>query len=109
MPQAGHVQLPSMPKRKAVFIEPMECLPVSRLNDGPQWVYEIKLDGYRAIAVKSGRTVNLYSRRKKSFNSQYPYIVEALNDLPDDTVVDGEIVALDDAGRPIFHLLQQFR
>ena len=40
----------------------MECLPVSRLNDGPEWMYEIKLDGYRAIAVKSGR-VNLYSRR----------------------------------------------
>jgi bifunctional non-homologous end joining protein LigD len=55
----------------------------------------IKLDGYRAIAVKSGRTVNLYSRRKKSFNSQYPFLVESLGDLPDATVVDGEVVALD--------------
>src|SRR5439155_16697158 len=48
------------------------------------------------------------SRRRKSFNHQYPYIVEALAELPEGTVVDGEIVALDDSGRPQFNLLQQF-
>src|SRR5438094_9788989 len=93
-------RLGSLPKGKAEFIEPMECAPVKKLLDGSQWVYEIKLDGYRAIAVKSGRTINLYSRRRKSFNHQYPYIVEALAELPEGTVVDGEIVALDDSGRP---------
>ena len=87
----------------------MECLPVTKLNDSVQWTYEIKLDGYRAIAVKSGQTINLFSRRGKSFNSQYPYIVEALAELPEGTVVDGEVVALEDAGRPNFNLLQQFR
>src|SRR5215467_8795185 len=102
------IQLNSLPKRKAKFIEPMECLPVSRLNEGLQWVYEIKLDGYRAIGVKADRVL-LYSRRKKSFNSQYPYIVDALGELPGDTVVDGEVVALDESGRPNFHFLQQFR
>jgi DNA ligase D-like protein (predicted ligase) len=87
----------------------MECLPVTKLNDAAQWTYEIKLDGYRAIAVKSGQTINLLSRRRKSFNSQYPYLVEALAELPSGTVVDGEIVAMDEAGRPDFNLLQQFR
>jgi DNA ligase D-like protein (predicted ligase) len=86
----------------------MECLPVTKLNDAVQWIYEIKLDGYRAIAVK-GQTINLFSRREKSFNSQYPYLVEGLAELPEGTVVDGEVVALDDAGRPCFNLLQQFR
>jgi ATP-dependent DNA ligase len=43
----------SLPKRKAEFIEPMECAPVTKLLNGPQLVYEIKFDGYRAIAVKS--------------------------------------------------------
>jgi DNA ligase D-like protein (predicted ligase) len=99
----------SLPKRKAEFIEPMDCAPVSKLLDGPGWAYEIKLDGYRAIAVKSDRVVNLFSRRRKSFNTQYPDLVKALAELPEGTVVDGEVVALDDSGRPDFNLLAQFR
>src|SRR5256885_1956551 len=105
----GATRLETLPRRKAEFIQPMECLPVTKLNDAVQRTYEIKLDGYRAIAVKSGPTINLYSRRGKSFNSQYPYLVEALGELPEGTVVDGEVVALDDAGRPNFNLLQSFR
>jgi bifunctional non-homologous end joining protein LigD len=50
--------------------------------------------------VKSGGAVTIYSRNRKSLNSRFPYIVEPLRGLPDGTVVDGEIVALDDDGRP---------
>jgi len=60
-------------------------------------------------AVKSGSDVSLFSRRRKSLNRQFPSIVEPLADLPDGTVVDGELVAIDDDGRPNFHLLQNFR
>src|SRR6266550_8474885 len=109
MRRSGATRLENLPRRKAEFIQPMECMPVTKLNDAIQRTYEIKLDGYRAIAVKSGPTINLYSRRGKSFNSQYPYLVEALGELPEGTVVDGEVVALDDAGRPNFNLLQQSR
>jgi DNA ligase D-like protein (predicted ligase) len=102
-------RLESLPQREATFIEPMECLAVSKLPEGPAWIYEIKLDGYRAVAINSKGQLSLVSRNRKSFNSQYPYIIEALSDLPENTVVDGEVVALDDAGRPNFNLLQHSR
>jgi DNA ligase D-like protein (predicted ligase) len=87
----------------------MECLQVSTLPDGSNWIYEIKLDGYRAIAVKTESLITLYSRNRKSLNDKFPYVVEALRDLPAGTVIDGELVALDDFGRPAFNLLQNFK
>jgi DNA ligase D-like protein (predicted ligase) len=90
------------------FIKPMECALVSKLPEGPDWTYEVKLDGYRAIGVKTNSETVLYSRNHKNFNRRFPQIAEALHDLPADTVIDGEVVALDESGRPDFHGLQHF-
>jgi DNA ligase D-like protein (predicted ligase) len=94
---------------KIGFIESMECLPVTTLPEGKEWSYEIKLDGFRLEAVKKGGRVILYSRRGNVLNGKFPYIANALDKLPDNTILDGEIVALDESGRSDFGLLQNFR
>lgn len=94
---------------RATFIETMDCLPVTEVPTGPGWTYEIKLDGYRLEAVKSKGAVTLYSRRHNVLNQKFGYIADALEQLHDETVLDGEIVAVDDAGRSNFNLLQNFK
>jgi ATP-dependent DNA ligase len=88
------------------FIEPMACLAVADLPAGSDWEYELKLDGYRAIAFKTRGRVHLRSRNGKNFSQRFWSLIRPLQPLTDETVVDGEIVALDDAGRPSFNLLQ---
>ena len=86
----------------------MLLLPASSLPEGSTWLYELKLDGYRAIAFKSEGKAHLRSRNNKDFTRKYPAVAEALATLPDETLVDGEIVALDESGRPSFNLLQNY-
>jgi ATP-dependent DNA ligase len=90
------------------FIEPMECLAADKLPEGPGWLYEIKLDGYRMIAVRNDKP-ELYSRLKNSNTRKFPEIATALISLPHGTVIDGELVAIDNDDRPAFNLLQNYR
>jgi ATP-dependent DNA ligase len=93
-------------KTKAEFIAPMLLVRSDTLPEGPDWAYELKLDGYRALAFKSYGVAHLRSRNNKSFDGKYPAVVQALANLPDETVIDGEVVALDAEGRPSFSALQ---
>ena len=78
------------------------------MPQGVEWAYEIKLDGYRAIAFKKDGKVQLRSRNDNDFSGRYPSIAEALMAMPDNTVLDGEVVALDAEGKPSFNLLQNY-
>lgn len=94
-------------KPRPKFLVPMECLRVDKLPEGEQWLYEVKLDGYRAILIKDGSSASLYSRYGKSLTREFPSIVFAGKELLHRlAVLDGEIVALDEQGRPNFQALQ---
>ena len=95
-------------RAKARFIDPMLLLKTEKLPESQDVIYELKLDGYRAIAFKSGGKVCLRSRNDNDFATRYPSIAKALQTMPDETVIDGEVVALDEKGKPSFSLLQNY-
>ena len=86
----------------------MLLLKTDSLPDDSRWLYELKLDGYRAIAFKRNGTVHLRSRNDNDFDVRYPGVVKALANMPNDTIIDGEVVAFDQQGRPSFNALQNF-
>lgn len=92
----------------AKFIEPMLLVRTEKLPGGPAWTYEIKLDGYRALALKAGGKVHLRSRNDNDFSARYPATAKTLQSMPDESVIDGEVVAMDEEGRPSFNLLQNY-
>src|SRR5215831_2128547 len=97
-----------MKRTQQFSLEPMLCIGAEWPPEGPEWRYELKLDGFRAIGRNSGRSAQLWSRNQKDFARRFPGVVKAMRELPNDTVIDGEIVALDEQGKPSFNLLQGF-
>jgi bifunctional non-homologous end joining protein LigD len=85
---------------------PMLATLVDAPFDKPGWLFEIKWDGYRAIAEIRGGKARLYSRNRKALGDKYPEVQSALGRLGIDAVLDGEIVALDSEGKSSFQLLQ---
>ena len=82
----------------------MLLLRTEKLPEGKNWLYELKFDGYRALAIESGGRVCLRSRNDNDFNVRYRGIVDARAGLQDDTILDGEVVALDHDSKPSFHI-----
>ena len=91
---------------KALFFEPMLCEKAEQPPEDPEWRYELKLDGYRAIGFTSEGRARLWSRNGKDFGRQFSEVAKAIASLPEDTAIDGEFVALDADGKPSFALLR---
>jgi DNA ligase D-like protein (predicted ligase) len=102
-------ELHALPPAKAHFSEPMYAKTVQFLPEGSEWLYEIKLDGYRCLAGRNGDGVTLWSRKGNLFTRDFPNIAHACELLPLDTLIDGEVVALDKTGRISFNILQHHR
>jgi bifunctional non-homologous end joining protein LigD len=100
------IDLDQLPRSAMKFLEPMQCELVADLPEGDDWQYELKLDGYRALAIKEHGEATLLSRRNNSLNTKFTSVIEGLNTLEDGIILDGEVVALDDQGRPSFNRLQ---
>jgi len=91
------------------FTEAMCALAVQNIPEGKEWLYEVKFDGYRCLAGRDKSGVRLWSRWGNLFSAQFPRIAHACERLPVDTLLDGAIVAIDQAGRISFNLLQHHR
>jgi bifunctional non-homologous end joining protein LigD len=90
------------------FVEPMKAKLVDSVPSG-DWIYEIKFDGYRAIALRGGIETRILSRNQKDLGSKFPEVTDSIAALDvQDAIIDGEIVALDEKGRSSFQLLQGF-
>jgi bifunctional non-homologous end joining protein LigD len=97
----------SFPSGKPRFIVPMKPKLLAAPPSGGDWLYELKFDGIRLVAIKAGNKVNLVSRNGNELAARFSEIGDAIRVLPaDNCVIDGEVVALDEAGRSSFQLLQ---
>ena len=103
------IDLRQLPRARLEFVKPMLARPVSSLPSGANWIYELKLDGYRALVLKTRGEATIFSRRGNILNVPFPSIARAFGFLPDDSIVDGELVVLDDRGKPSFSALQHSR
>jgi bifunctional non-homologous end joining protein LigD len=101
-----------MPEKPlAQFVAPMQALSAKESFDSRDWIFETKLDGFRAIAViDSAGKVRLWSRNRSPLEPKFPMVLDAVDQLKlRSTILDGEIVALDPEGIPRFQLLQQWQ
>lgn len=97
-------------KKLASFIEPMKAqLTDLPAFDNSDWIFEVKWDGYRAIAEINPTGYKFYSRNGLTFDKAYPKVFEALKLIKKKAIIDGEIVVFDDHGKPNFQKLQNYK
>jgi bifunctional non-homologous end joining protein LigD len=97
---------PAASARLPEFVKPIKAKLVNSMPTG-NWTYEIKFDGYRALALRGGSETRILSRNQNDLGSKFPEVKDSIAALDlEDAIIDGEIVALDEKGRSSFQLLQ---
>jgi bifunctional non-homologous end joining protein LigD len=91
------------------FISPMlATLSDDPAFDNPKWIYEIKWDGYRAVAELNGNDTRFYSRNGLTYQKAYPKVFNELVKIKTKAVIDGEVVVYDHNGKPSFNAIQNY-
>jgi bifunctional non-homologous end joining protein LigD len=94
-------------RQPAGFIRPCQPVPAHQIPTGPEWIHELKWDGYRLIARCENGVVHLWSRTGRNWAKDFSLIGSAMARLPvEDVIIDGEAVCLLEDGRPDFHALR---
>jgi bifunctional non-homologous end joining protein LigD len=89
------------------FVKPMKATAATQLPEGGEWIYEVKWDGYRVLALKHRDNVRLLSLKERNLTTDFPSIAQAVRGVNADTaLIDGEVVAVDSKGCPSFQALQ---
>lgn len=91
------------------LVKPMLATKTSEIFNKANWIFELKWDGYRALANINSGKVDLYSRNGISFKKKFEKIYKSLKNIPHDAILDGEIVALKEDGLPDFQALQNYQ
>lgn len=99
----------TVPLNLKSFIKPMLASPGTKIFNDKNWIYELKYDGYRALAHIDSGHVELYSRNGISLNDKFKIIHDELEAIEHSAILDGEIVALDADGLPQFSALQNYK
>lgn len=105
----GEIKMEAPESPMPHHVSPMLATLTEEAFDSDDFIFEIKWDGYRAIAEVSRYGVNLYSRNQISFNKTFEEIVDALANIKHEAVLDGEVVILDENGASKFQLMQQYK
>lgn len=107
--KTGSRYLPAESRKLSKYIQPMLAKETDLVFDDKDWIYEMKWDGYRAIAEVNKSDVSLYSRNGNTFNASYPLVVEALKKMKLQAVLDGEVILVDENGKSNFQWLQHYK
>lgn len=100
----GKIKKENLPE----FLKPMTARLAGQPFSSPEWIYEIKWDGFRGLGLRAKKRSKLLSRNKVLFNERFFPIAEDLKKIKTSVILDGEIVALDEEGHPRFQLVQNW-
>jgi bifunctional non-homologous end joining protein LigD len=89
-------------------VKPMLCMLIKEPFNNPDYIYEVKWDGYRIISYVSSNSVRMESRGGQDYTRKYPSLVKALSALGNEIILDGEVVVPNAEGKPDFDALQKF-